>query len=302
MEGSEEAAAETAEATAQTGIKNQGLKEFCEHLEAAGQAARRAMMEKSIETYASRAQERVAGLREAHPDWESAELADFLTRDAATNAAAVGAAVAAPGIIVGPGTAVSVALAAPEVAWLFREQVKLTLDVATVYGRDPADREARMAEMEDFFPSAREAVKRGICIPQIVISALARTGWRRAALLLAPVLGAAAMAGLAIGRTAFGRKLPLLGIPISALVNLNVLAATGRAARARYDQVAITIAEETGAEDEGEVSAEEPIVEDVEGIAEEPAAAAGGTPDASGEAPKAGRARTQKTEEGEAEG
>ena len=62
------------------------------------------LIDQTIEVHGPRARERVAALREKHPEVSDDGIADLLIRDAASRASSVGAAVALPGVIPGPGT------------------------------------------------------------------------------------------------------------------------------------------------------------------------------------------------------
>src|SRR5436305_1519381 len=89
------------------------LREFFGAIGEAFQAGRARLIDQTIEVHGPRARARVAALREKHAEMSDDGIADLLIRDAASRAGSVGAAVAVPGIIPGPGTVVSVALAAP---------------------------------------------------------------------------------------------------------------------------------------------------------------------------------------------
>jgi hypothetical protein len=206
-----------------------GLQEFFDAAREAFHAGRGRLIDQTIETHGPRARERVAALREKHPETSDDGIADLLIRDAASRASAVGAAVAVPGVIAGPGTVISVALSGPEGPWLFREQVKLVLEIAEVFGFDPEDRAGRTGDVEDLFGRAVAAVQLGNTGTQLLIMTLLRLGVGRRAVMAVKLLGNAVLrsrAGL--------RRLPLLGIPVGALVNAASMTAVGTEARNRY--------------------------------------------------------------------
>jgi len=211
------------------------LREFFGAIGEAFQAGRARLIDQTIEVHGPRARERVAALREKHPEMSDDGIADLLIRDAASRASSVGAAVALPGVIPGPGTVVSVALSGPEGPWLFREQVKLVLEIAEVFGFDPEDRAARTPEVEDLFGRAVATVQIGNTGTQFLITSLLRLGWRRRATMLGRLLAnAGRLGGAALRRSALIRRLPLFGIPIGALANAVSMTAVGTEARNRY--------------------------------------------------------------------
>jgi hypothetical protein len=272
-----------------TGDTGRSFREFLETVGAAALAGRRTLMERTIEQHAPRARERVAALREQHPELTSDALAERFTREAASQAAVVGGMIAVPGLVPGFGTGLTIALAGPEVPWLFREQIKLMLDVATVYGRDPGDVAARLPEVEGLFGTAFTAVQLGHTGTQLVLSIAARAGRRQlTGLVELSVRIAAAALGLAVRRRAFFRRLPFLGIPIGATANAMALVQAGNEARQRYGQVAVSIYEGTGAtvEEEPDTAEETP---DAAGTASEPETAGEATNpfDTEGERPGA---------------
>jgi hypothetical protein len=214
--------------------ESDGLRGFFEPLKAAAESARAALIEQTIDTYGPRVRDRLARVRESNPGMSDDALADQLIRDAASHAGSIGAAVALPGLIPGPGTAVSVALAAPEIAWLFREQVKLVLEIAALYGHDPTDRDARSLDMDGLFDRAFAAVHTGNTGTQALITTLMRAGWRRRAAALSLLVASAAGVGFALRRGRLLRRLPLLGIPIGAAANAFAVMTVGSEARQRY--------------------------------------------------------------------
>lgn len=258
-ETTEATAAEDGENGAGAAKEPSSFQEFLETVGAAATAGRRALMQRTIEQHAPRARSRVAALREQHPELTSEAVAEKLTREAASQAAVVGAAVAVPGLVPGLGTAVSVALAGPEVPWLFREQIKLSLDIATVYGRDPGDLDARLPELEGLFGSALTAVQIGNTGTQLFLSMMATAGRGHAGRLLGTAIRiAATAAGLAVRRGGLFRKVPLLGLPIGAVTNALALVSAGTEARQRYGQVAVSIYEGVTATVEEEPDTVEP--------------------------------------------
>lgn len=225
------------------------VREFFETVAVAARAARETLVQRTIEQHAPRAQERVARLREEHPEMSNEGVADLLIRDAASQAAAAGALIALPGLVPGPGTALSVAMAGPEIPWLFREQIKLVLEIGTLYGRDPSDAGARVPEVESLFKSAFAATHFGNTGTQLVLAMAARGGRRRSLQLLQAALRLAArMGGVALRTRRVFRGLPLLGIPIGAGVNAMLLIAAGNEARQRYSQVTLVQTDAADAE------------------------------------------------------
>jgi len=249
-----------------------GLRDFFAAIGEAFQAGRARLIEQTIESHGPRARARVSALREKHPEMSDDGIADLLIRDAASRAGSVGAMVAVPGVIPGPGTVVSVALAAPEGPWLFREQVKLVLEIAEVFGFDPEDRAARTPEVEDLFGRALATVQLGNTGTQLLIMTVLRLGGRRRAALVVRLLaGAGALSArfgaAALRRRALLRRLPLLGIPVGALANAVCLTTVGTEARNRYHpstQLPAPVAqargcqEAPGAEETGPAVEEEP--------------------------------------------
>src|SRR5438270_149157 len=212
-----------------------GLREFFDAAREAFQAGRGRLIDQTIEFHGPKAREKVAALRSSRPEISDDGIAELLIRDATARASTVGAMVALPGVIAGPGTVISVALSAPEGPWLFREQVKLVLEIAEVFGFDPEDRAARTPEVEDLFGRALATVQLGNTGTQFLITSLLRLGWRRRATMLGRFLAnAGRLGGAALRRSALIRRLPLFGIPIGALANAVSMTAVGTEARNRY--------------------------------------------------------------------
>jgi hypothetical protein len=212
-----------------------GWGDFFDTIREAARAARTTLIDRTIATHGPRARERAERLREQHPGVANDVLADRVIAEATVSAASVGAAIAAPGTIPGPGTVISVALAAPEVPWLLRHQVKLVLDLAAIYDRDPEDQEARAAEMDGLFECAFTTVHLGNTAAQLVLVTALRRGRRRATAALASALLLLAGAGGAIlRRRRLLRRLPFLGIPAGALANALAVASIGNEAKQRY--------------------------------------------------------------------
>lgn len=252
---------------------------FFATVQEAAKAARTTLIDRTIETHGPRAQERAVRLREANPGMTRDALADRLIAESAMNAGVVGAAVAVPGTVPGPGTIISVALAAPEIPWLLRQQVKLVLDLAALYDHDPTDRDARAAEMDGLFQCAFATVHLGNTGAQLLLVAAMRRGRRRVAAALASAfLLLAGAGGLALRRGRFLRRLPLLGVPFGALANAVAVASIGNEAKQRYRPDAppppVIVEEEpptpesTGAEPEDAAFMDDPA--DEEPIVEEP--------------------------------
>src|SRR5438270_7679634 len=166
-----------------------GLREFFDAAREAFQAGRGRLIDQTIEFHGPKAREKVAALRSSRPEISDDGIAELLIRDATARASTVGAMVALPGVIAGPGTVISVALSSPEGPWLFREQVKLVLEIAEVFGFDPEDRAGRTGDVEDLFGRAMAAVQLGNTGTQLLIMTLLRLGWGRRAAVAARLLG-----------------------------------------------------------------------------------------------------------------
>jgi hypothetical protein len=211
-----------------------GLREFFDAARETFQAGRARLIDQTIEVHGPRARARVSALREKHPEMADDGIADLLIRDASSRAGSVGAMVAVPGIIPGPGTVITVALSAPEGPWLFREQVKLVLEIAEVFGFDPEDRAARTPEVEDLFGRALATVQLGNTGTQLLITTVLRLGWRRRAAIIGRLLSRAGRLGPLALRGGLIRRLPLFGIPVAALANAICMTTVGTEARNRY--------------------------------------------------------------------
>lgn len=252
----------------------EGLGGFFSAVESAARSARTALIEQTIETHGPAAQARAEARRAERPELDRDQLAEMAIGEAAARAAGVGALIALPGLVVGPGTALSVGLAGPEIAWLFRAQIQLVLDLAAIYGEDPSQREERVAEMESLFACAFKTVHSGNTATQILLSTIARAGWKKRALGALLTAGPLKRAGL--------RRLPALGIPIGAAINMLAIVAIGNEARRRYGGSVLAVVQSDAAPNEQPVEAETRAAEPETGVEEEPATGTAGddtTPD-----------------------
>jgi hypothetical protein len=173
----------------------------------------------------------VRELKESHPDDSEKKLVRRVIQRSAGLSAAVGVATAGPAFFPGLGTAVSVAAIVPEEIYLVRKKCSMLLQIAAIYGFDPADDE-RLYEIAALAGS-----------PSRTVEALmtARDDIRRMAARAAASIGEVASRKAAVGTKAasrgFVRRLPMLGFLLGGAINYVALRMLGKKATRFYQRL-----------------------------------------------------------------
>ncbi|HXA18507.1 MAG TPA: EcsC family protein [Thermoanaerobaculia bacterium] len=176
----------------------------------------------------------VAALKESEPDFHSRDHARLLVRRTALRCAAAGAVSGLPGGIIAIG-----ALGA-ELAFLVFQQFRLILGIATVYGREPSQRERFTEAMSCLVYASGVGIgKQGLAT--MLESATMEGG------VIAEKLGANFF------RERLAKVIPFVGIVSGGALNYVSVRAVGRAAIKFYEsQIDTVIADEIWAEGDRE--------------------------------------------------
>lgn len=176
----------------------------------------------------------VASLKENEPDFHSSDHARLLVRRTALRCAAAGAVSGLPGGVIAIGTL------GAELAFLVFQQFRLILGIATVYGREPSQRE-RFAEAMSCLAYAS-----GVGIGKQGLATMLESATMEGGI-IAEKLGANFF------RERLAKAIPFVGIISGGALNYVSVRAVGRAAIRFYEsQIDTVVADEIWAEGDRE--------------------------------------------------